>query len=106
MCKWANLKNNNLTKSDVEFIMGAKLTSETNQQDMTFCLNLINHHVLLYNIFTNKLNFQDIVKIISDCLTKSSLPKYVLGSIETRMTELKVIKKYYVTCTNQFVARF
>ena len=93
MCKWANLKNNNLTKSDVEFIMGAKLTSETNQQDMTFCLNLINHHVLFYNIFTNKLNFQDIVKIVSDCLTKANLPKYFLGSIENRMTELKVIKE-------------
>ena len=93
MCKWANLRYNNLTKSDVEFILGAKLTSETNQQDLTFRLNLINHHVLLYNIFTNRLSFQDIVRIVSDCLTKSSLPKYVLGTIETRMTELHVIIK-------------
>ena len=72
--------------------MGAKLTSQTNQQDMTFCLNLINHHVLFYNLFTNKLDFQDILKIVSDCLTKASLPRYFLGSIEKRMIELKVIK--------------
>ena len=91
MCKWANLRYNNLTKSDVEFILGAKLTSETNQQDLTFRLNLINHHVLIYNIFTNRLNFQDIVRIVSDCLTKSNLPKNVLGTIESRMTELHVI---------------
>ena len=93
MCKWANLRYNNLTKSDVEFILGAKLTSETNQQDLTFRLNLINHHVLIYNIFTNRLNFQDIVRIVSDCLTKSNLPKNVLGTIESRMTELHVIIK-------------
>ena len=88
MCKWANLKNNNLDKSDVEFMMGAKLTSQTSQQDMTFCLNLIKHHCLYYNLFTNKQNFHDILKIISDCLTKALLPKYLLGSIEKRMTEL------------------
>ena len=74
MCKWSNLKNNNLEKLDVEFIMRAKLTSQTIQQDMTFCLNLIKHHCLYYNFFTNKVNFHDILRIISDCLTKASLP--------------------------------